>query len=245
MELENQLNQNLKITENQTLAETVTEETQNKFLKTTLGKTINNAVDVGLKVVLPDMIEDQVIEVKNILLNQGLKEGIHTAIQSAINLGKSALGIVTGKFDNLSQVHTAIKKGGMIDSISDVITNTVNKAKDKGMMSKETAKLINNGKKAILDTVSNNLEEKYLGDVRSLEKVSKYIENWNQYYQTRDLDGMEKEYKKLKTKLADIVPLESTITMAKKIENIHQFLKNKGVGYELSEEEKQLVEKLL
>lgn len=245
MNLENEINKNLKITENQTLVETVTEEAQNKFLKTTLGKTINNAIDVGLKVVLPDMIEDQVIQVKNILLSQGLKEGIHTAIQSAINLGKSAIGIVTGKFDNLSQVHTAIKKGGMIDSISDVIANTVNKARDNGVMSKGTARLINNGKKAILDTISSNLEEKYLGDVKSLEKVSKYIENWSQYYQTKDLEGMEKEYKKLKTQLAEIVPLESTLKMAKKIENIHEFLRNKGKGYDLSEEEKQLVEKLL
>ena len=36
--------------------------------------------------------------------------------------------------------------------------------------------------------------------------------------------------------------LDSTISEAKKIENIHNLLKNKGKDYELSEEEKQLIE---
>lgn len=245
MRIENEVNQNLSITENQTLAETVTQESQNKFLKTSIGKTINNALDVGLKMVLPDMIEDQVIEVKNILLNHGLREGINTAIQSAINLGKSALGIVTGKFDNLSQVHTAVKKGGIIDTLSDVIGNVVDRAKDDKLISKGTAKLITNGKKSILNTISNNLEEKYLGEIKSLEKISKYIENWNQYYQTKDLEGMEKEYKKIKTEINTLVPFENTMKEAKKIENVHKFLKNKGKNYAISEEEKQLIEKLL
>jgi hypothetical protein len=35
--------------------------------------------------------------------------------------------------------------------------------------------------------------------------------------------------------------LASTISEAKKIENIHNLLKNKGINYELSEEEKQLI----
>ena len=89
----------------------VTEEKQNKFLQTTIGKTINTAIDIGLKAILPDMIEEQIIDIKNTMLTSGLKEGINCAINSAIDLGKSAIGIVTGNFENLSQVHTAIKKG--------------------------------------------------------------------------------------------------------------------------------------
>ena len=39
-----------------------------------------------------------------------------------------------------------------------------------------------------------------------------------------------------------IMALDSTISEAKRIENIHNLIKNKGENYELSEEEKQLVE---
>lgn len=38
---------------------------QKNFLETTLGKVINSAIDIGLKAVLPDLIENQVIDVKN------------------------------------------------------------------------------------------------------------------------------------------------------------------------------------
>ena len=78
-------------------------------------------------------------------------------------------------------------------------------------------------------------------EINSLEKVSKYISNWKSYYNLKDINGMEKEYKKLKKQMDTMMALDSTISEAKKIENIHNLLKNKGINYELSEEEKQLI----
>ena len=37
-------------------------------------------MDYGLKKILPDFIEDQVIEIKDALLNNGIKDGISTAV---------------------------------------------------------------------------------------------------------------------------------------------------------------------
>lgn len=64
---------------------------QNNFLETTLGKTINVGMDIGLRMLLPDLIENQVIEIKDTLLNEGLSEGIKKVVSSAIDLGKSAI----------------------------------------------------------------------------------------------------------------------------------------------------------
>lgn len=219
----------------------VTIENQNNFLQTTLGKTINTAIDIGLRGVLPEMVENQVIDIKNILLNNGLKEGINAAIKSAIDLGKSAMGIFTGKFENLSQAHTAVRKGGIIDSISEVLDTVLKSATKNELISKSTGRLIKKGKNAILDTVSTNIEEKFMQDIYSLEKVSKYISNWKNYYNQKDLNGMEKEYKKLKKQMETVMTLDTTISEAKKIENIHNLVKNKGINYELSEEEKELI----
>ena len=219
----------------------VTVEKQNEFLQTTLGKTINTALDIGLRGVLPDMIEEQIIDIKNVLLNNGLKDGINFAIKSAIDLGKSALGIVTGKFENLSQAHTAVKKGGIIDGISEVIDNVLDSSTKNELISKGTGKLIKKGKNAILDTISTNIEEKFMQEINSLEKISKYISNWNNYYNLRDKEGMEKEYKKIKKQMDTVMALDSTISEAKKIENIHNLIKNKGENYELSEEERELI----
>ena len=219
----------------------VTAENQNNFLQTTLGKTINTAIDIGLRAILPDMIEDQIIDIKNVLFNNGLKEGIEVALKSGIEFGKSAIGIVTGKFENLSQAHNAVKNGGIIDGISDTLDNVLESARKNNLISKTTSSLIKKGKNAILDTISTNIEEKFVQDVHSLELVSKYISNWKNYYNLKDLDGMEKEYKKIKNQMDTIMALDTTISEAKQIENIHNLIKNKGIDYELSEEEKELI----
>jgi len=222
----------------------VTEENQTIFLQTTLGKTINTALDIGIRGILPDMVEEQIIEIKNVLFTNGLKEGIDTAIKSAIDFGKSALGIVTGKFENLSQAHNAVKKGGIIDGISDVIDKVVEASTKNELISKYTGKLIKKGKNGILDTISSSIEDKFLQDVNSLEKVCKYMANWKNYYNLKDIEEKKKEYKKIKKQMNTVMALDSTISEAKKIENIHNLLKNKGKNYELSEEEKKLIEML-
>lgn len=219
----------------------VTEESQKNFLQTTLGKTINTAIDIGLRAILPDLIEEQVINIKNVLFENGLKDGIDYALKSGIEFGKSAIGIVTGKFESLSQAHNAVKNGGIIDSISDTLDNVLNSATKNNLISKTTSSLIKKGKNAILDTISTNIEEKFVQDVNSLELVSKYISNWKNYYNSKDLDGMEKEYKKIKKKMDTIMALDTTISEAKQVENIHNLIKNKGINYELSEEEKELI----
>lgn len=223
----------------------VTEESQNKFLQTAIGKVINTTFDVALRSILPNSIEDQIIDIKNTIINEGFKEGLNTAVQSAIDLGKSALGIVTGKFDNLSQAQTAIKRGGIIDTVSDGVDMAVKSAQKNELISSNTAKLIKGGKKVILDTLSSNIEQKFTSQLKSIEKVGKYMNNWNNYYQQKDLTGMEKEYKKIKTQLTEILPLETTISEARQVENIHNLIKNKGVDYELSNEELELISKLV
>ena len=45
------------------------EEKQKSFLETTLGKTINTGIDIGIRTILPDYIEDQIIDLKNNLIN--------------------------------------------------------------------------------------------------------------------------------------------------------------------------------
>ena len=63
MELNNSINLNLEKNIN-----------KEDFLNSTLWKTINNGIDIGLRYALPDFVEDEIIDLKNNLINFGLKD---------------------------------------------------------------------------------------------------------------------------------------------------------------------------
>ena len=218
---------------------------QNNFLETTLGKTINTALNEGLKFLLPNIIEDKVIEIKDTIIKDGFKEGLNKTISSAIDLGKSAMGIVTGKFDNVSQIQTAVEKGGLIDTISKSIDFGLKVANESGIIPKDITKIIKTGKNVLIDNIESNIESTLTEQLKGIEKVNKYINNWNRYYKEQNFDKMELEYNKIREKLKELVPLEETLRNAHKVENIHKLVKNKGKDFNLSEEEIALAEKLI
>lgn len=239
MEMENELSKS-----NEIQNEIVTEKKQNKFLETTLGKTINAAVDIGLRIALPDFIEDEIIEIKNSLVKGGLKEGINTTINTAIDIGKSAMGIFTGKFENISQAQAAVETGGIIDGVSNMLDSVVDKTTEIGLINKQVSNIIKHGKNAILDNVSKNIENTFTKQIDAIEKLGKYQNNWKEYYQAKNFNGMEKEYKKIEEKLKELMPMEKTLKEARIIENLHMVIKNNGQDFNLTNEQLELAKQL-
>ena len=222
----------------------VNEKTQKNFLQTTLGKTINTAIDIGIKALLPDFIDEQVINIKNNLINNGLKEGINKTIDDAIDVGKSAIGIVTGNFENINQMQMAVKTGGIIDGVSSLLDTVVDKVKNTGLIDSNVARTIKQGKNVILNNVESNIENTFTDQLKSAEYTNKYINNWKYYYNNKDFEGMEKEYYKIKRELKNLVPLEQTINEARTIENLHKLIRNNGQNFDLTQEQLELAEKL-
>ena len=167
---QDEITQNLEM-QNSKQNELVTQKEQKGFLDSTLGKVINTAIDLGLRWILPDFVENQVIDVKNSLIKGGLKEGIDTAIDNAVELGKSVTGIFTGKFENVSQAQNAIKNGGIIDGISDVLDSALSVTQKNGWIPGNIATLIRQGKNVILDNVSNNIETEFANQIDDIEKL--------------------------------------------------------------------------
>lgn len=220
-------------------------EEQNNFLQSNLGKALNTGLDIALRVVLPDFIEDQIIGVKNTLMEQGLKEGFKSIVDSAIDLGKSAIGIFNGKFENTTQVENVVKKGGIIDSTSKVLNSAIDLAKKNKLINNSTASMLKNGKNVILNSINNNIENMLTNQVKSVEKLEKSIENWKSYYNEQDITKMNKEYKNINKELNNIMPLENIIKEAREIENIHNLILNNGNNFNLSETQLELAKKLV
>lgn len=237
--MENNLTNNLEINNNIEI-----EKQQQNFLETTLGKTIDTGIDIGIRAVLPDFIEEQIIDLKDNLIKYGLKDGIKKSIDDAINIGKSAIGIVTGNFEDISQMQEAIKNGGIIDNVSGILDNVINKVYSKGLINSTVAKTIKQGKNSILNNVEKNIENTFDNQIKSLSYTEKYINNWKNYFENKDFSGMEKEYKKIKTEINYLAPIEKMLNEARTIENLHNLIKNNGQDFNLTKEQIELAEKL-
>lgn len=220
------------------------ESKQNSFLQTNIGKAINNGVNFGLRIVLPDVVEDDIIEIKDALINNGFKEATEVAIDKAINLGKSFLGIFSGEFDSIAQIKKAIEKGGLIDTMSDVLDTAITWAQKSKLISSSTAKMIKSGKKEIMKNIKNGIDSTLEDQVEAVEKIDKYIEKWYKYYEEENFINMEYQYKKITEYMEKVVPIEKTINAAKEVETLHEYIKENGKSFELSEEQKELCKML-
>lgn len=216
---------------------------QRNFLETTLGKTINTAIDIGIRSLLPEFVDEQIISLKDNLFNYGLKDGITKTIDETIDLGKSALGMVTGNFESISQMQNVVKSGGLIDGLSTLLDNIVDKVREQGLINSNAAKTIKQGKNVILNNVETNIEDTFKKQYQAIEYTNKYIDNWTNYFKDKNFKGMENEYKKLEKELKNIAPIEKTIKEARKIQMLHNLVKNNGQNFNLSNEQLQLLEK--
>ena len=220
------------------------EKSNNNFLNNIFGKTINTAIDIGLKAILPDLIENQIIDIKNSLLENGLKSGINTAINSAVDFGKSAAGIVTGNFENINQVKIAIGNGGIVDSVSKVLDKVINTVYQKGYIDKNIKNLIKNGKNVLLKNVSDNIKNQLDEQTNEVEKLEKYLDNWKDSYNKKDFLNMEKIYNKIEKQSEKIIPLENIINETKQIKALHNLIKNNGQNFNITKEEERLANNL-
>ena len=217
---------------------------KNDFLNSTLWKTINNGIDIGLRYLLPDLVEDEIIDLKDNLINYGLKEGVKKSVDSVIETGKQAIGIFSGNFEDMGQLQNTIKNGGVIDKISDILDTVIDKVEDTGKISNDVSSILRNGKTSILSNVERNIEETLNNQINGAQNVQNYIENWKEYFEQKNFDGMEKEYNKMENELKELVPIENTLKAARYVENIHNLIKNNGQNFELADEEIELASKL-
>ncbi len=220
------------------------ENNNNEFFQSTFGQIVDFSLETGLRAILPNSIEDEVINIKNTLINEGLSEAVNKAIDTAINFGKSALGIITGNFENIDQVEMAVKKGGLIDSISNGIDFVLNKIEDFGILPKKITGAIKSGKDVLLGNISEGFKDEFLYQNENLDELEKYNELWKESFNNQDFEQMDIYYKKINGLLEDTMPIENIIQESKNIENLHTLIKNNDKNFDLTDEQIELAKLL-
>ena len=201
-------------------------EMQENFLESTIGKIANSALDTGLKSLLPDFLEKEIIDVKDTILKEGFSEGVNKAIETATNLGKSAMGIFTGNFESIEQAEKVLEKGGLLETISDGLDYVIEKLEDSKIISNNISDLIKSGKDLIINMLDNDIKNEFLKEKNSLSNIENYFKEWENNYLAKNIEGLNINYEKIKNKIEEILPLENTYNNIQKIENINELINN-------------------
>ena len=97
---------------------------QTKDIKIDIGNLANTGLEFGLRAVLPDFIEDDIIDIKDKFIQEGFTEGVKETYEKVKDIGKSIQGIFTGKFESVEQVKRLIQTDGILDGTSEIIEKT-------------------------------------------------------------------------------------------------------------------------
>lgn len=217
---------------------------ENSFFENTFSNIINGALEAGLRMLLPDKIENEVINVKDAFMEQGFPGAIKETINSAINIGKKLLGNESKNFENIDQIGQAFKDGKLIEGVSNTIDFVLDKIEKNNILPENITNIIKSGKNILLNCVSNDVNNELVIENKNINKLKKYTEKWKEEYNNRDFNSMEKTMKKINSIMEKIAPIESVINEAKSIENMHDLIKNNGQNFELNYEEKELAKLL-
>ena len=204
----------------------------------------NTGLEIGLKAILPDFIEDDILDIKDKFVQEGFSKGIQEIINKGEDIGKSIQGIFTGKFETVEQIKRLVQTDGILDGASDIIDRVLKSLVNKKKISKSTYNLIKTGKKEILNSLENELEGYYKINEYSLENLSELCQEWKESYKREDYSEMEKNMKKIKQKLNKNLTIETIINEARNLEKIQKYIEEKGSLENLTENEKILIEKI-
>ena len=103
---------------------------------------LNNGFDAGIRLLLPDYIESEVIDLKNKILNSGVQDVLKNTIIDTLKIGKEKELFSKNKFESVNEVKETLENGNLIDGISNLLDKEIDSVKDNKIITEKVAKKI-------------------------------------------------------------------------------------------------------
>ena len=219
------------------------DKSKNDFFNTTVGKVIDNTVNIAIKALVPDIIDDQVINVKDAIIEGGFKEGLEEIKRSGTNFKESIKGIITGEFKTIEQMKIAIKDGGILDFVSLCVDKGIKCLSEKTGIDKSTLNLVSSGKDLLVNQITSSIENKFTEQLEEIERLDKYCEEWKESYNDKDLGKINIVYEKIEDSLENVIQIESVLNKVNNIKNLNELITSSG-NFDLTDEELNLAKKI-
>ena len=186
---------------------------------------LNFGVDLGIKALVPDLIEDQVLDIKDAILENGFSDGVSTLMKKVEEFKNSIKGIFTGNFNTIQEIDTATKQGGIIKSVSKGLSKGIDAGIKSGAIPKPVGRIIKAGKTTILNEFSSSLESQMKKQMKKFDTLDELNKKWYDALDKRDFNKMSKYTDKISEISKDLVKFSKIIDETKKIEELHNFIK--------------------
>lgn len=216
---------------------------KDNFFDTDIGKIIDNSIDLAIKAVIPNIIDEQIINIKNAIIEGGFEEGIKEIKNIGNNLKESIKGIITGEFETIEQMKLAIKDGGILDFVSLCIDKGIKCLNKYTDLDYSVLNLIETSKDLLISQVAKNIEDNYMEQLEHFEKIEEYSNKWKEAYEERNIENINKYSKKIKNHRKNVIQIEEVIEKARTIENMTEIINNTK-KFELTDAEKELASKI-
>ena len=214
---------------------------QENFLESKIFKIINIGLNYGIRKILPDFIEEQAIDLKDNIINNGIKEGLGNTIKDVIKEGKDIMELMKGDVSNINQMQNVMKSGNLIDEISKLMDYSINMLDRKDVLDKKVLNNVKNGKDIIMSSVKQNIEDMFKQQINYIRNLENNIKEWKKGFETKDLSKMNRLHKNIMKGYNQIVPFEKLIKEARMIDDIHKRIQNRNGKIELNENEMNLI----
>ncbi|MCL2382801.1 MAG: hypothetical protein FWC79_01160 [Oscillospiraceae bacterium] len=216
---------------------------QDRFFDTTLGRVINRGIDLGIRAIFPEFLENKVIDVKDALINEGLNSAIRTAIDQTLELGRRALSdFLTRGFRNVSDARDVLETGDLLANVSKELDHVIERTERNNADRLNIGSNLSERKAMLLEMVRRDVDSCISEQIELTDTINSHITKWNDALQKGNFRSMENEFAQVQEKMVAVMPTENMIKDVRTLENLHNLIKNNGRDFNISEYERKVAE---